>query len=158
MFLTQAKGLTIRTMTYPTLLGAAGWDRPEWAVAFYPGEMPEEWRLTYYSTQFHCVFLPADTWLKTTADDFAAWAADTHEQFVFLLEGASPGDLPPRLAGRAIGLARDDPRLLWFDRDTSLKSLAGQITGHTEVTYLLSSDGDLGQIERVRTLLELLGR
>ena len=144
-------------MTYRTALGTAGWDRPEWADTFYPSDMPHEWRLTYYNTQFHCVFLAAPDWRRAGDDAYAAWAADVHDQFVFLLEDALPEDLPQALAGRALGVARDDPRLLWFDRETLLKALATQLAGRVAPLYLLSRDGDMGQIERVRTLLELLG-
>jgi hypothetical protein len=140
-------------------LGAAGWDWPEWSDDFYPSDMSQEWRLTYYNTQFACVFLAAPTWRQAGAVAYSAWAADTHDQFQFLLEGALPEEVPPELAGRAQGVGRDDPRLLWFDRHTSLKTLAEQLAARERQVplYLLSRDGDLGQVERVRTLLELIG-
>lgn len=121
--------------------------------------MPEVWRLTYYNTQFDCVFLAAPVWRQANAAAYEAWAADTHEHFLFLLEGACPEELPEELAGRARGIARDDPRLLWFDRQTSLKTLAAQLAppDREAPQYLISQDGDMGQIERVRTLLELMG-
>ena len=140
-------------------LGAAGWDRPEWSDAFYPADMPEEWRLSYYNNQFDCVFLAAPFWRQAGASAYEAWAADTHDHFLFLLEGARPEQLPPILAGRALGVERNDPGLLWFDRLTSLKTLAEQLASPVgkETLYLLSRDGDMEQIERVRTLLELMG-
>lgn len=140
-------------------LGADGWDRPEWSDTFYPSDMPEEWRLAYYNTQFDCVFLAASVWRQADAATFAAWAADTHEHFLFLLEDARPDDLPAALAGRARGIGRDDSGLLWFDRRTSLKTLAAQMTppDGEAPPYLVSADGEMGQIERVRTLLELMG-
>lgn len=149
----------IRCMKQHAALGAAGWDWPEWSDAFYPPDMPEEWRLTYYNTQFACVFLAASAWRRAGAAAYEAWAADTHEKFMFLLEDALPEEIPEVLAGRAQGVGRDDPRLLWFDRQTSLKTLSDQLAlpGRETPLYLLSRDGDMGQIERVRTLLELLG-
>ncbi|MBU1666349.1 MAG: hypothetical protein KKG92_13255 [Gammaproteobacteria bacterium] len=140
-------------------LGAAGWDRPEWSDAFYPSDMPEEWRLTYYNTQFDCVFLAASAWRQSDAAIYESWAGDTHEHFLFLLEDARPEELPAVLAGRARGIARDDPRLLWFDRRTSLKVLAARLAPPDSEAplYLISQDGEMGQIERVRTLLELMG-
>ena len=140
-------------------LGAAGWDRPEWSATFYPSDMPEEWRLTYYNTQFACVFLAESAWRQAGSAAYVAWAADTHEQFVFLLEGARPEEVPQMLVGRAHGVGRDDSDLLWFDRHTSLKTLAEQLAlpQREAPLYLLSRDGDMGQIERVRTLLELMG-
>lgn len=141
------------------LLGAAGWDRPEWADSFFPTDMPQAWRLTYFNTQFGCVFLEQSIWRQADAHTQAAWAADTHEHFVFLLESAPVEALPAALAGRALGLARDDARLIWFDRETSLKTLGERLVALDAASqyFLLSRDGDLGQLERVRTLLELLG-
>lgn len=149
----------MRGMKQHAALGAAGWDWPEWSDAFYPSDMPEEWRLTYYNTQFDCVFLAAPVWRQVGPSICEGWAADTHENFVFLLEDARPDELPGALLERARGVGRDDPGLLWFDRETSLKSLAGQLApaGGEAPLFLLSRDGDLGQIERVRTLLELMG-
>ena len=143
----------------PVALGTLGWEWPVWSDAFYPSDMPEEWRLTYYNTQFACVFLAESVWRQAGPAAYAAWAADTHEQFMFLLEGARPEDVPEVLAGRARGAARDDPDLLWFDRQASLKTLADQLARERCDTplFLLSRDGDLRQIERVRTLLELMG-
>jgi hypothetical protein len=121
--------------------------------------MPETWRLTYFNTQFECVFLDAAVWRQAGAAAYESWAADTHEHFVFLLEDALATELPAALAGRALGVARHDPRLIWFDSQTVLKPLAQRLaTMEGEVPrYLVSSDGNLGQIERVRTLLELMG-
>lgn len=149
----------IQTMQSHFALGAAGWDWPDWTDAFYPSDMPEAWRLTYFNTQFECVFLAAPVWRQAGAVAHEIWAADTHEHFVFLLEDALAAELPPALAGRALGVARNDPRLIWFDSQTALKPLAQRLAameGEAPV-YLVSGDGNLGQIERVRTLLELMG-
>ncbi|MDP2431150.1 MAG: DUF72 domain-containing protein [Pseudomonadota bacterium] len=146
-------------MKQPVTLGADGWNWPAWSDAFYPSDMPEAWRLTYYNTQFDCVFLAGSAWRPADAAAYEAWAADTHEHFLFLLEGARQDELPDALAGRARGIRRDDPRLLWFDRQTLLKTLAEELAppdGEAPL-YLLSRDGDLGQVERVRTLLQLMG-
>ncbi len=144
-------------MKRQALLGVAGWDRPAWSEAFYPSGMPQEWRLAYYNTQFACVFLTATDWKSAHAATLAAWAEDTHERFLFLLEQAVPEALPACLAQRALGIGREDPSLLWFDRQTSLKTLAGQLAVGDTRLFLVSRDGDLGQIERVRTLIELMG-
>ena len=139
------------------LLGVAGWERPAWSEAFYPSDMPQEWRLSYYNTQFSCVFLAASVWRLADMATLAAWAEDTHEHFLFLLEQAFPEALPACLADRALGIGREDPSLLWVDRQTSLKTLAGHLAAGDTRLFLVSRDGDLGQIERVRTLIELMG-
>lgn len=146
-------------MPHHIALGAAGWERPDWSDTFYPAGIPEEWRLTYFNTQFGCVFLAADVWRCAGPEAYAAWAGDSHERFVFLLEDALPDEVPAVLADKALGVGKEDARLLWFDRETSLKLLAGRFAAGEAAAplFLLSADGDLGQIERVRTLLELMG-
>jgi hypothetical protein len=141
------------------LLGALGWSYPAWREAFYPADMPEEWQLTYFNTQFNCVFLEQGTWRQACSEKLAQWYADTHEQFVFLLEGDASQQPPAELAGKALLVRRDDASILWFSRDSSLKELAGSLSKSAGVMprFLVSRDGDLGQMERVATLLEVMG-
>lgn len=140
------------------LLGAVDWTRPEWTGGFYPGDMPEDWRLTYYNTQFDCVFLDRVRWTAAGPAQWRLWQEDTHEHFMFLLEGDAREPPPAELADKALVLARDAPQLLWFDRGTDLKSLARDLMPPgTGRRFLVSRDGDLAQLERARTLLELLG-
>jgi hypothetical protein len=56
-------------------------------------------------------------------------------------------------------MRRDDPRIQWFSRDSSLKELAAALSGNAAgmPRFLISRDGDLGQMERVATLLEVMG-
>ena len=62
-------------------------------------------------------------------------------------------------AAQVVILPRDDGRLIWFDAASDLKALTAEITGKQAVPelYLISRDGNLAQVDRVRTLLELLG-
>lgn len=139
-------------------LGAEAWDRPEWEGAFYPPGMPGEWRLTYYNTQFDCVFLGRAAWTAARPEQLRQWSTDTHDQFLFLLEGDEETAPPAELAGKALVLTRAAPQLQWFDRDTDLRALAASLrSAGAGRRYLISRDGDLAQLERVRTLLELMG-
>ncbi|OYY92569.1 MAG: hypothetical protein B7Y41_15430 [Hydrogenophilales bacterium 28-61-23] len=141
-------------------LGALGWSDPAWRGTFYPADMPDEWRLTYFNTQFNCVFLAQADWRRASSDQLAQWNADTHEQFVFLLEGEAAQPAPEALAGKALLMRPDDPAILWFTRNSSLKQLAGALSENAVAMphFLVSRDGDLGQMERVATLLEVMGR
>ena len=135
-----------------------GWEWPAWERGFYPEDMPPEWRLTYYNTQFSCVFLPADRWQGAMPWEIVQWAEDTHERFLFLLEGAEGMAAPEALRGRALCLPAQDGRITWFDGQSDLKPLAeGLRQPAVGPRFLISRDGDLAQLERVRTLLELLG-
>jgi hypothetical protein len=141
-------------------LGARHWEHTSWRESFYPGDMPDEWRLTYYNTQFNCVFLDHACWAGIADDELARWRDDTHDHFVFLLEGDSNTPPPAALGDKAVLLPREDARLMWFDRATDLKHLRDWLTRVDAPggrRYLLSRDADLGQMERVSTLLELLG-
>jgi hypothetical protein len=142
----------------PVRLGSLGWSNPAWLASFYPADMPEEWRLTYFNTQFNCVFLERVFWRQASQAELAQWYEDTHEKFLFLLEGEA---LPPpaELKEKVLMLRSDDVRILWFSRDTSLKELAAALSGNSGVVprFLISRDGDLGQLERVATLLEVMG-
>lgn len=142
----------------PLLLGAKGWEWPAWDGGFYPEDMPPEWRLTYYNTQFSCVFLPSERWRGAEMEEIAQWARDTHDRFLFLLEGEAGGAVPGALLGRALCLPAEDGRLIWFDGRSDLKALAEELRRPASgPRFLISGDGDLAQLERVRTLLELLG-
>jgi len=140
-------------------LGASGWSSPAWLDVFYPSDMPEEWRLTFFNTQFGCVFLAQEVWQLAEPGQRAQWIADTHEQFVFLLEADSSLSPPEEMASKALCLKADDARILWFSADSSLKDLALSLSGGAFVKpeFIVSQDGNFGQIERVTTLLEVLG-
>lgn len=139
-------------------IGSLGWSNPAWFESFYPADMPEEWRLTYFNTQFNCVFLERAFWQQASSSEWGQWYEDTHEKFLFLLEGEvlSP---PEELKEKALMIQPDDARILWFARETSLKELAAALSGNSGVAprFLISRDGDLGQLDRVATLLEVMG-
>lgn len=140
-------------------LGSLGWSNPAWRETFYPADMPAEWQLTYFNTQYNCVFLERADWQQASPEQMAQWDADTHAQFLFLLESEAPQSPPAALSGKALLMRRDDPCILWFARDSSLKELAAALSGVSGAAprFLISRDGDLGQMERVATLLEVMG-
>ena len=51
-----------QTPTYQGRVGSAGWERRHWEGAFYPEDLPPEWRLGYYSQVFDCVYLSYAEW------------------------------------------------------------------------------------------------
>jgi hypothetical protein len=140
-------------------VGALDWRFPAWKTTFYPADMPDEWQLTYFNTQFNCVFLPREIWRNAVSAERAQWCADTHELFLFLLETDADDVAPAELRDKALALTQSDRRIQWFDRNTSLKVLAAVLSGaQGEIPqYLISRDGDLEQMERVSTLLEVMG-
>jgi hypothetical protein len=95
--------------------GASGWDHDAWASAFYPDDLPGDWRLAYYANEFRAVLLPAKDWSAAGPDLFSAWREDVHEGFRFYLEvpgsvltaGPSPQASLEALLARAEVLGND---------------------------------------------------
>ena len=151
-------------MSYAVYLGAVGWNHPGWPEAFYPEEMPEDWRLAFYNTQFRCVYLDRAAWADRAPELWAQWAEETQEAFRFVLEasGSAATDAAAAAAfgGRAVVVASaQDPRLLWFDAAGDLRVLAARLReeGGGEAVYLISRDADIERLEQVRTVLDLMG-
>ena len=44
------------------LIGACGWQYPEWDDSYYPEGLPEEWRLAFYGNEYPVVLIPAAYW------------------------------------------------------------------------------------------------
>lgn len=66
-------------------LAAYGWASPAWS-AFYPEDLPEEWRLDYYSNEFTSLVIPAGDWAAASIDQAAGWLAEAPEGFRFYWE------------------------------------------------------------------------
>ncbi len=81
-------------------LAAYGWQEPAWS-AFYPEEMPSDWRLDYYSNEFTGLVVPAIEWARTSIDVAAEWLATVPAGFRFYWEIADADG-----ASRLLELAR----------------------------------------------------
>lgn len=147
------------------LLGAMDWDHPAWIGAFYPHDLPSEWRLNYYNTAFECVYLPYATWRTTPAETLGVWRQDTLAHFRFLLEApptpsSTDAALIAALGEKAVVAHPNQvPTLVWLEPGANLKSLAQtlQTLENAAPIYLISMSADLAQLEQARTLLEILG-
>lgn len=84
------------------IVGARGWLHDAWAEAFYPEDLPGDWRLSYYSNEFRGVLVPADYWDWAGAEEVADWVEDVAAPFRFFLEP------PAQLTGAADSGARDE--------------------------------------------------
>jgi uncharacterized protein YecE (DUF72 family) len=151
-------------MSYAVYLGAAGWSHEAWAGDFYPEEMPAEWQLAFYNTQYRCVYLERAAWADLPPQIWAQWAQETQEEFRFILETSgsdgSNAAAVTAFGGRAVLVdSAQDARLLWFDAATDLRALADRLRsqwGRAPV-YLISRDADLTRLAEVRTMLDLMG-
>jgi len=118
------------------VVAARGWRHPAWQGEYYPPDLPEDWRLSYYSNEFRAVVVPADYWPTVDEAEVERWIEDTDEEFQFFLEVA-------------------DLRTGWADFAALLTPLAEQIGG-----VLLRPphcDTDLAQLELSLRRAQLLG-
>lgn len=60
------------------IIGTQGWESETWLDFFYPENMPEDWRLDFYSNFFECVLVEESVW--------KAWTEEELEELVELFE------------------------------------------------------------------------
>ncbi|HOP17043.1 MAG: hypothetical protein KDI22_11330 [Gammaproteobacteria bacterium] len=82
------------------LLGTVGWKSPAWSEAYFPPDLPGDWRLAYYANDASCVFVPAAQWCDVAREGLAAELDELPRGLVFFLEA------PPR--GGPLGVANLD--------------------------------------------------
>ncbi|WP_135606966.1 hypothetical protein [Solemya velesiana gill symbiont] len=75
------------------VVGIRDWEHEGWVKAFYPDDMPGEWRLTYYANEFRAVLVPPERWVDAGDEEIEAWCNDVHEAFGFFLELPSSGQV-----------------------------------------------------------------
>ncbi|MEQ1661194.1 MAG: hypothetical protein ABL877_00700 [Thiobacillus sp.] len=140
-------------------VGALGWQHPDWQGTFYPDDLPADWQLSYYNTQFQVVYLPAAYWQAATAADWHGWLEDTLPGFHFLLE---PGRGVHPVDERIIDAdpAWTAQRLWWLDEPTDMRALARRAGEHASTglpLYTISRTGNLSQMQQVNTLRQVMG-
>jgi hypothetical protein len=70
------------------VIGARGWNFDHWQSSFYPEDLPEDWRFSYYSNEFHSILVPWETLQGVNANQTQGWLDDVDEDFVFFVEVA----------------------------------------------------------------------
>ncbi|MEW6591808.1 MAG: hypothetical protein AB1418_12335 [Pseudomonadota bacterium] len=142
-------------------VGAVGWQHATWRGPFYPEDMPEDWMLSYYNTQFSAVYLPAECWQTASPDAWAQWLYDTRDDFHFILAPGDPGVAPP--ASERVWVADADwvaAHLWWLDDAPDLRALSQRIARQAasgEPLYVISRGGDLARMHEADTLRQVMG-
>jgi hypothetical protein len=77
-------------MTEPLLIGSCGWNHIS-GDEFYPAELPDDWRFSYYSNNLRSVLVPQKTWDAVRRSDVVEWQEDSDPEFRFVIE--LPGSL-----------------------------------------------------------------
>lgn len=143
------------------LAGAVNWAQPAWRGAFYPDDLPDDWLLPYYNTQFQAVYLPASVWQAVSETTWAQWLHDTQEEFYFVLEPGDGTAVKPASERVLLAIpAWEANHVWWLDDSPDLRALAQRITRQAamgEPLFVFSRSGDLGLLEQVRTLKQLMG-
>lgn len=89
------------------VVGTRGWEHAQWLEAYFPDDLPEDWRLDYYANEFGCVVLPGEVWMTAGEETIGQWLEDVGEEFMFFLDlPARPADVSANLsafAGRCTG-------------------------------------------------------
>ncbi|WP_455202605.1 hypothetical protein [Kaarinaea lacus] len=81
-------------------VGARGWQYSDWVGEFYPDDLPEDWRFSFYSNEFQTILVPYETLVRSEVDDWVDWVEDTQKNFSFyveIFETASWIDVKPYL-------------------------------------------------------------
>lgn len=143
------------------LVGAADWRHPAWRGRFYPEDMPDDWLLSYYNSQFNAVYLPAAVWQAASGASWAQWLHDTLDGFYFVLE---PGDAdsPSPVSERVLMSTPpwEAEHVWWLDEEPDLRSLAQRITRQASVgapLFVFSRSGNLELMEQASTLVQVMG-
>jgi hypothetical protein len=149
---------------YPNQLvfvGASNWAHPAWHGGFYPADLPDDWLLSYYNTQFQAVYLPASVWGGVSETAWAQWLSETQEGFCFVLEptdGAIAQPASERVFLATPAWAAD--HVWWLDEVPDLRALAQRITQQAakgEPLFVFSRSGDIGLLQQVNTLRQVMG-
>ncbi|MBI3432376.1 MAG: hypothetical protein HY018_09230 [Hydrogenophilales bacterium] len=143
------------------LTGAVNWDHPEWRGSLYPEDLPDDWLLSYYNTQFQAVYLPAAVWQVASDADWAQWLQDTQDGFCFVLEPGGAAAVPPASPRILLAMpAWSAEHVWWLDEAPDLRILAQRITqqaGTGGPLFVISRSANLGLLERVNTLRQVMG-
>jgi uncharacterized protein YecE (DUF72 family) len=147
---------------YTVYSGAVGWEHSSWLGDFYPEDLPDEWQLSFYNTQFRCVYLPYELWSNASGEDIDRWLNETQEGFRFVLQVlGEKGEISEPNARRfgVRGILDDQADVLWLEGKLNLRDLAQRIQTALNSgipVHLISRDGDLAQLKQVSELMALL--
>lgn len=80
--------------------GGRGWQEAGDTGAFYPQDLPQDWRLTFYANHYATVLVPESHWRQVPQAELKQWRDDTDPHFRFALELSQPVWAQPEVASR----------------------------------------------------------
>ena len=121
----------------------AGWDHPGWTGGFYPDDLPEDWRLSYFSNEFSEVLVPRCSWQEADPDELQGWVDDVSAAFRFYLELQEP--VEASLCAKRVEMLGGNFGGFVLTKDVAGKDLSLQMNtmahGYTGKIYLLLDPG-----------------
>lgn len=153
-------------------VGAFGWQHDRLVEGFYPADLPEDWRISFYANEFSAVLVPTRQWLDEELD-LQEWL-DVPENFRYYLQAtAEPcdsrlvqlklalGDHYAGLVEHVDGRINEPGGAVVIDMQSrSLREWRDWLTRHAatlRVVFLNHSELDYQQLADFKSLLELLG-
>src|SRR6478752_6743955 len=68
-------------------VGISGWRYPAWRGTFYPPGLPQREELAYAASRLTSIEINGSFYSLQRASSYAAWRAETPEDFVFAVKG-----------------------------------------------------------------------
>jgi len=71
-------------------IGTYGWLHESWSGSYYPEDLPEEWRLDYFSNVFKTALVPMSEWTLWSSDELEEIAESVEDGFNLFLAIEKP--------------------------------------------------------------------
>jgi len=145
-------------------VGACNWDHTHWQGVFYPDDLPEDWRLSYYANEFSTVLVAEDKWLvgEVLAEEIGEWADEVPENFRFYFQGESHVtqalQIKDILGDKFAGFVNADIELIEFKSRTLREWKVWLEDKKLEAIFLSDKDLSPTQLADFKSLLELMGK
>jgi len=145
-------------------VGACGWDQTHWQGSFFPDDLPDDWRLSYYANEFSTVLVPEYEW-KAADVDFEQWAEDVPDDFRFYFLASSlsiddsviKGELGNKFAGFVAPNGDEHIALISFSTKSLREWKDWLLATSYDAVFLRDSDLSIKQLSEFRSLTELMG-
>lgn len=134
-----------------------------WHDQLYPEDLPSDWRLSFYNTQFRCVYLPYSIWQSASNEQVSSWLNETQGDFHFVLgkpEVQSKADLERAARFGEQGKLEDEVDIFWLEPGASLRTLAGIFNQSIETgrsLYVVAKGEGLAQLRQAEELMNVMG-
>ncbi len=144
-------------------VGACDWDHAHWQGDFYPDDLPQDWRLSYYANEFSTVLVPEARW-RAEGVDFEQWAEDVHEGFRFYFltadRSADETQIKSCLGAAFAGFVQpenDSVALINFETKKLREWKDWLLQTDCEAVFLMDENLAVKQLAEFRSLIELMG-